>query len=455
MRFLSLHYKEIRANIKNKVGKTTLSLDMRTGGERADMEKDKLYVQMLGECSITLGDIQIDDGTKRSSKVWLLLAYLICNRDRIVPQEELIERLWGSEKNDNPGGALKTTLWRTRLLLEPFGPSAGHELIIRRGSGYGWNPDVPTEVDAEQFEKLCRVGAAAADKDVKREDFRKALALYQGDFLEKFSSEAWVEPITAYYYNLYINTVLEMLSLLQTGACAQETVDLCRAVLRTAPYHERFYQYLMRGLMEMQEFKKAAEVYEEMRELLFTNLGIMPNEESQAIYAEILRHVSNHFLTADMIREQLQEKDPPPGALFCDYSFFKLFYQAEARSASRRGDAVHVGLLSVAGAEEKELSERSLERAMEQLRAEIQAGLRRGDVVSRCSASQFVLMLLQANYENSHKVCERIARAFAQAHPRSSARIHCTVLPLEPLQAYPAHREMPLPEEKRTWSNFC
>ena len=49
-----------------------MSLDMRTGGERADMEKDKLYVQMLGECSITLGDIQIDDGTKRSSKVWLL-----------------------------------------------------------------------------------------------------------------------------------------------------------------------------------------------------------------------------------------------------------------------------------------------------------------------------------------------------------------------------------------------
>lgn len=424
---------------------------MSDGGENADMEKDVLKVRMLGEFSITLGDIRIDESANRSRKVWLLLAYLIYHRDRIVPQEELIGQLWENEKSENPGGAMKTTLWRARQILEPFGPSAGHELIIRKGSGYGWNPDILTEVDAEQFETLCR-GMLPADEEAREEDLRKALALYRGDFLGKLSAEPWAEPITAYYHNLYINTALEVLSLLKKGECAQEAVDLCRAVLRTAPYHEGLYQYLMHGLMELGDFKKAASVYEEMRELLFSNLGIMPNEESQTLYQEILQNVSTQLLSTDMIREQLREKDPPSGALICDYSFFKLFYQAEARSAARRGDAIHVGVLSVIGADGKELPQRALERAMENLRTQVQGGLRRGDVASRCSASQYVLLLLQANYENSYMVCERIARAFAQAHPRSPAHIHCAVLPLEPLQAPVANRASPQPGKKLSWN---
>ena len=227
---------------------------------------------------------------------------------------------------------------------------------------------------------------------------------------------------------------------------------MCRTVLRVAPYHEEVYQHLMCSLMALDDFKKAAVAYEEMREVLSSNLGIMPNEESQAIYQEILPNINTQVLTMDMIREQLREKDPPSGALICDYAFFKLFYQAEARSVARRGDAVHVGVLSVMGEDGKELPQRSLERAMENLRTQVQNGLRRGDVASRCSASQYVLMLLQANYENSCMVCDRIARSFARAHPHSPARIHCTVLPLEPLQTSAANKAGSQLSEKRSWS---
>lgn len=415
------------------------------------MEKTVLKVRMLGEFSISLGDVKVNDSASRSRKVWILLAYLICNRDRIVPQEELIGQLWGSEKNDNPSGTVKTTLWRARQILEAFGPSAGHDFIIRKGSGYGWNPEVLTEVDAEEFESLCR-GTFAADDAAREEGIRKALELYQGEFLGKLSSEPWAEPISAYYQNLYVNAALALLSISKKKGYTQESVDLCRTVLRVAPYHEEVYQHLMCSLMALDDFKKAAMAYEEMREVLSSNLGIMPNEESQAIYQEILPNINTQVLTMDMIREQLREKDPPSGALICDYAFFKLFYQAEARSVARRGDAVHVGVLSVMGEDGKELPQRSLERAMENLRTQVQNGLRRGDVASRCSASQYVLMLLQANYENSCMVCDRIARSFARAHPHSPARIHCTVLPLEPLQTSAANKAGAQLREKRSWS---
>ena len=403
------------------------------GGECANMEKAVLKVRMMGEFSLCLGDVKVHDSASRSRKVWILLAYLICNRDRIVPREELINQLWESEKNDNPDGAVKTTLWRARQILKPFGPSAGHEFIIQKGGGYGWNPEVPTEVDAEQFENLCR-GTVAAEASSWETDLRTALALYKGEFLGKFSSESWAEPIAAYYQNLYVNAALEMLALAKKTGYTQESVTLCKDVLRTAPYHEELYQHMMHAYMALDDYKKAAAAYEEMREVLSNNLGILPNEESQRIHQEVLQNLNAQVLSMDMIREQLREKDPPNGALICDYAVFKLFYQAEARSVARRGDAIHIGVLSVIGQDGKELPQRSLDRAMENLRTQVQNSLRRGDVAARCSASQYVVMLLQANYENSCMVCDRITHAFSRAHPHSPAQIHCTVLPLEPLQ---------------------
>lgn len=397
------------------------------------MEERVLRVRMLGEFSIALGAAKVDDKASRSRKVWLLLAYLIHNRDKTVSQEELVNVLWGNERNDNPFGALKTTLWRARRVLAALEPTAGHELILTGEGGYRWNPKIPTQVDAEEFEALCRAGTFSGEEELRLEQFRKAMPLYQGDFLSKLSAEPWVEPITAYYHNLYLNTVLELLPLLRASAEMGEAVRLCRMVLQIAPYHEGLYQHLMLSLLEMGDYKRAAEVYEEMRELLFSDLGILPDEASQSIYQEILRNVSGHVLSPDMIREQLREKNPPAGALICDYAFFKLHYQAEARAAIRRGDAIHVGVLTVTDRDGEALSRRRLDRVMENLRVLIQESLRRGDVAARCSASQYIVLLLQANYENSCMVCERIAAAYARAYPHSWASIRCSVLPLEPL----------------------
>ena len=63
---------------------------------------------------------------------------------------------------------------------------------------------------------------------------------------------------------------------------------------------------------------------------------------------------------------------------------------------------------------------------------ELRTSLRKGDIAARCSVSQYILMLPQANYENSCKVCERIIRAFARRYPRSPACLHRSVQTLGP-----------------------
>ena len=133
-----------------------------------------------------------------------------------------------------------------------------------------------------------------------------------------------------------------------------------------------------------------------------------------------------------MLHQQLQERTPAKGALVCDYDFFKLLYQVEARSLSRSGDVIHIALLSMTDAQGEELAKRSLSHAMENLQEQIRINLRRGDTVARCSASQYILMLPHANYENSCMVCERIIRAFCRQYPHSPAQLHYSVRPIEP-----------------------
>jgi len=108
-------------------------------------------------------------------------------------------------------------------------------------------------------------------------------------------------------------------------------------------------------------------------------------------------------------------------------------YQVQARSIIRSGDVIHIALLSMHGEDGNALPRRSLDRAMENLQELVVSSLRQGDVVTRYSASQLIVMLPQANYENSCAVCQRIVRSFCRQYPHSPADIHFSVHPLEPM----------------------
>lgn len=397
------------------------------------MDDAPLKVWMLGEFSITMGDARIDDSGNRSRKVWLLLAYMIYNRNRPVTQEELIGLLWGEDTGStNPVNALKTMLHRVRTMLNQLDPTAGHSLIVRRGGSYAWNNEYAVELDVERFDELSRQSLPEDDEEGQLALMLETLELYRGDFLSKLSNEPWVVPIAAYFHNIYVQILLAALPLLERREQWPRVVELCRSALVVEPYNEVIYQHLMRALLETGRQQEAVQAYEEMSELLFSNFGIMPSDESRALYREALRTINDHAIPMGLVQEQLREQDSLPGALICDYDFFKVLYQAEARSVARSGDAVHIGLLSLVGADGKSLPKRSLNHAMDNLQDQIRINLRRGDIAAQCSVSQFILMLPQANYENSCMVCQRIRKAFMRQYPHSPVEIHISVHPLEP-----------------------
>ena len=390
-----------------------------------------LSVRMLGEFSISTDTQQLCDSDNRSRKIRTLLAYLIYHRHRVVTQDELMALLWDDASSSaNPSGAIKTVFHRARAALEKLWPRAGHDLILRQSGGYIWNTDIPLTLDTDRLDELCRLEDLSQEDQLARA--LEALELYRGDFLDRMSSDTWIVPISVYYHNQYVQTLLGVLPVLHKAGRYGEMVALCQAAALVEPYHEQICGWQMRALLTLNEQKKVMGLYTDFSDQLFANFGILPSDELRSLYFEAANTISDRALPIELVCEQLKETNPPDGAMICEYDFFRIVCRSVARSIARTGISVHIALFTVSDKEGGDLSKRSLDRVMEHLETQIRVNLRRGDAATRCSVSQFILMLPQANYENSCKVCERIIRAYNRRYPHSPAAIQYTVYPLSP-----------------------
>lgn len=398
------------------------------------MKTAQLHVQMFGTFALESGSNRVSEEDNRSKKMWLLLAYMIYRRDKVITTQEYIDLLWGDkDRSSNPQNALKTMFHRVRSALDTLWPNAGHQLVLRQGSTYIWNPEIPLQLDVDEFDRLCIEGAKTKDEDLRLKMYKEALELYKGDFLARLSSHIWAIPIATHYHQTYLQLVTSTIPMLESRGLFGEMAELCRDAIIQEPYSENLYSCLMKALIQLGDQQAAVTVYEDMSKMFMNNFGIMPTEETRVIYHEALKSVNDHTLTADSLLEQLREPSNLDGALVCGYDIFRSIYHSLARSVVRSGDAVHLALIFITPRKKGDtLSRRSLDKVVENLQELIRTSLRRGDIVARCSVSQFIIMLPQANFENSQMICDRILRAFARQYPHSPASLSFSIHPLEP-----------------------
>lgn len=392
---------------------------------------DLVRIRLFGDMTILYQGKKLQPSDSRSRKVWMLLAYLIYHRKSNIPIETLIDLLWnGDEGVSNPTNALKTVFHRLRTLLDQLGPGMGHQLILRRTTGYAFNPDVPIELDIDCFEELFSNARKEVNPETRLSLALSAFELYSHDFLPKYASEPWVIPISAYYHNLYLQLVYETLDLLATENQSNQAVCLCRRAVEIEPYDETLYAHLIRNLLYLGEQRTAVLTFESFSKLLFDEFGVTPSEELRTLHRDALRTTQKDTLDLSTLTQEILTQNANQGALYCELDFFKAIYCAQSRAIARSGLAIHVVLLTVTAADGSPLSKRSLERCMENLHPLICDSLRRGDIVSQCSASQYIILLSNTNYENACLVVDRIIRRFGRQYPHSPGFLRYHVQPI-------------------------
>lgn len=382
-----------------------------------------LTIHLLGGFSMERNGKVLTDDINRSQKLWSVLAYLVIHRDRDIPQSEFIEQFWQKDNSSNPASALKTLLYRIRAMIEPLFGEDVQPVIARRGA-YRWNPDIPCFVDMDRFEELCaRAKEPEWDEQQRLMFYREATALYQGMLLPKLSDQIWLMPMVTRCHNQFVAAVRELAEILSRQNLYEELAELSLRASELDPADESLNILAIRSLLYQGRNAQALAHYEAATELLYRNFGIRASQELRSLYAEIMAVEQGMETDLDVIREELRETADRPGAFVCQYGFFREIYRLEARRSSRSGVCVHIALLTVSLPDGGAPALKQLNATMDQLLSVLRGHLRSGDVISRYSASQYVIMLPAANLEDSNKVLERIISVFYRQHRHNFLKI--------------------------------
>ncbi len=396
-------------------------------------EEKAIQISMLGGCSLTFGGVTLDGKNVRSKRIWTLLEYLITYRFRCVTQDELIDLLYQEDKSGIPTGALKTLIHRTREALLTLGFADGKEMILKCAGGYRWNPEIPLNIDTERFESLLRDAALCTDDGEKQLRLRlEALELYKGDFLPEAAAEIWAMSINTYFHFQYMTAVNEVLEALIERERFEEVVSVAGKAITIDPYVERLYFNLILALINTNRLQAARERYEAMARLFYGEFGVAPSKELQAIYKQLIKSENGIEKDMNAVKAEFCDKDTEDGAFFCEYEIFRDVVRREIASAKREKRPVHICLITAEGKEGKPLSPRIQETAMRRLCSCIRANMRSGDVFSRYSVSQYVVLLPLASREYSERALERVLRRFRHDNPHSSAFVSFSLQTVEP-----------------------
>jgi len=373
---------------------------------------------------------ELTDGRGNSQRLQLLVAYLVFSGRDAVSFDELIEMLWPEEGPEDPLASLRLLVHRARTELDKLGPYSGAELILRKNKSYCWNSEIQITRDAELFDELYnKARAGSAGERLKA--LLEAARIYRGRFLPKSAQHQWVMVLDTYYHSKYLAVCEEAVRIMEEFGNNREIIDLCKTAVTLDPYAESLHIALLKALAEVGAYSAALEHYRHVTEMFMDEFGITPSEELKAVYGKLLK--GSNALGSDIgtIRQSLTDYDGE-GAFFMEYEIFRHVYWLKSRESMRSGQVVQLVLISASPSGGMNPGQRSRRTCMERLGNVVQNSLRQGDLYTRYSVLQYLVMVQSANYENCRMIIERIQRGFKLSYPRSGYLLQFSMLPLLP-----------------------
>lgn len=220
-----------------------------------------------------------------------LLALLLLSAGRTVAATSLIDRLWSAETLPvDPVNALQTRVSKLRRALA----RVGVDVVAREGSGYVAAVE-PASVDVETFVTQVRAARAATaaagggPTDAALDAYASALALWRGDPLADFATEAWATVEAARLTQLRLAALTERSELaLAIGRHADVVGDL-EPVVTEDPTQESLTGLLMTALYRSGRQADALDVYARTRRVLDEHLGLEPSVALRDLHQRVLR----------------------------------------------------------------------------------------------------------------------------------------------------------------------
>jgi peptide/nickel transport system substrate-binding protein len=276
-----------------------------------------LRVSLLGRVAVEADGVMLDDGKLAGRQGRLVFTYLIAERGRPVPREELAEALWGSEPPATWDKALTVIASKLRSALTDAGVDGGAALTSAFGC---YRLDLPEGsrvdlIDAADTADAAEQALALGELEEARAGAAPVVGLLRLPFLPG-EDGAWVEARRrelADVQSRALNVLAE--ASLRLGD-APEAAKWAEQAIALEPFREAGYRRLMEAHAAAGNRAEALQVYERCRLLLAEELGAYPSPETESIYRRLLAAPAPEIRTSTepLVAEERSPASPPPRA---------------------------------------------------------------------------------------------------------------------------------------------
>jgi LuxR family maltose regulon positive regulatory protein len=252
----------------------------------------RLEFQTLGRFAVRHGEADLTPELNRRRSCRRLLLFLLANRHRAVPREQIIEALWPQVSPTSGTNRFHVALSWLRRILEP-GLTSGSEsrVILREVDRYKLASTV-CQVDADEFIRLT--SPILQGRRVRRlspyheQALVHATALYAGDFLEDYPYEEFLDGERARLREMQRLALMCLGDHYRLQRRAGRALEHYQTALILDPCCESVHRRLIFAHLLAGDCAAAARAWQECVTVLHDEIGVAPSPTTQAVARRML-----------------------------------------------------------------------------------------------------------------------------------------------------------------------
>jgi len=285
-----------RAEVRNNGGQAQYAVLQKRAREGDGLEMDhtelfydepeQLIIRLFGDFKVMKAGRLIEGKQLQRSKVRALLIHLALNMGRGLARDSLLERIWPEKDYSHAKDNFYSTWSMLNGLLSENRKDSPY-LSNRQGLCRLEQKYVTTDV--YEFELLTKAVLFQQGSIGERTDaIYRIEQLYRGDIMSGTRVDNYVHAAQMRYRSILVDVMIEASKLFSQEGNDTNAVWFARKAYDTDPTREDVYRTLMSMQDKAGQRTSALRTYFDCKRFLSEELGILPSQQTIALYQELV-----------------------------------------------------------------------------------------------------------------------------------------------------------------------
>jgi two-component SAPR family response regulator/Flp pilus assembly protein TadD len=251
----------------------------------APTKSRSIFVKTFGEFVVTINGRTVTKSDWQRKKARDIFKILLIHHQKAVTTDELIDLLWNDTTKHNVEQVIKNSISFIRRVIEPdLAPRKPSTFLRNEGKAYILDLGDGASIDFLEFKSLIHQASKGTDRVAL---YKKAIALYTGDFLKEDLYAEWSVFERESLKDSYLHALTYLAQHALEHEDEAEAVSYARQLIDTDRAHDKGYEILLRIFLKQGNHSEARRIYAQCKDAFAKEFGSAPPMSLQSLMSHL------------------------------------------------------------------------------------------------------------------------------------------------------------------------